>query len=49
MFEVASIVGTKLFDADESMLKKHLRWTEDRLMLLPKSVRKKTRAVRDDF
>ena len=48
-FEVATLVGVKLFDADESTLKKHLRWTEDKLMLLPKSVRKKTRDVRDDF
>ena len=49
VFEVATLVGVKLFDADESTLKKHLRWTEDKLMLLPKSVRKKTRDVRDDF
>ncbi len=38
-----------MFDADESTLTKHLRRTEDKLMLLPKSVRMKTRAVRDDF
>ncbi len=49
VFEVATILGVKLFDADESTLIKHLRRTEDKLMLLPKSVRKKTRAVRDDF
>lgn len=49
VFEVATIVGVKLFDADESTLKKNLRWTEDKLTLLPKSVRKKTKEVRDDF
>ena len=49
VFEVATILGVKLFDSDEDMLIKHLRRTEDKLMLLPKSVRKKTRAVRDDF
>ena len=49
VFEVATIVGVKLFDADESTLKKYLRSTEDKLMLLPKSVRKKTREVHDDF
>ncbi|RLA12174.1 MAG: transcriptional regulator [Gammaproteobacteria bacterium] len=49
VFEVATILGIKLFGADESTLIKHLRRTEDKLMLLPKSVRKKTRAVRDDF
>ena len=49
VFEVATLLGVKLFDADESKLITHLRRTEDKLMLLPKSVRKKTRAVRDDF
>jgi len=49
VFEVATIVGIKLFDADESTLKKQLRWTEDKLMLLPKSVRKKTWVLHDDF
>ena len=49
VFEVATLVGVDLFDADESTLIKYLRRTEDKLMLLPKSIRKKTRAVRDDF
>ena len=49
VFEVATIVGVKLFDADEATLVKHLRQTEDKLALLPKSVRKKTKAVHDDF
>ena len=49
VFEVATIVGVTLFDADETTLTKHLRQTEDKLALLPKSVRKKSRAVHDDF
>jgi len=49
VFEVATIVGVKLFDADESTLTKHLRQTKEKLALLPKSVRKKSKAVRDDF
>lgn len=49
VFEVATIVGVRLFDADEGMIKSNLRWTEDKLMLLPKSVRKKTRDVQDEF
>ncbi len=49
VFEVAAIVGVKLFDADESALTKHLRQTEEKLALLPKSVRRKSKAVRDDF
>ncbi len=49
MFEVATIVGVKLFDADETTLSKHLSQTKDKLALLPKSIRKKSKAVRDDF
>ncbi len=49
MFEVASIVGVKLFDADETTLTKHIRQTEEKLALLPKSVRKTKKAVDDDF
>lgn len=49
VFEVATIVGVKLFDADEISLTKHIRHTEDKLTLLPKSIRKKTKVVNDDF
>ncbi len=49
IFEVAAIVGVKLFDAEETTLAKHIRQTEDKLALLPKSVRKRTKAVDDDF
>ena len=48
-FEVATLVGVKLFDADESALTKYLHQTREKLALLPKSVRKKPRAVHDDF
>lgn len=51
VFEAASIVGVKLFEAEEtsSTLKKYIHQTEYTLTLLPKSVRKKTRVVDDDF
>lgn len=49
VFEVATIMGIKLFDADETRLTQHLRQTEDKLALLPKSVRKKSKPVQDDF
>jgi transcriptional regulator with XRE-family HTH domain len=49
VFEVATIVGVKLFGTDESALTKYLRQTKEKLALLPKSVRKKSKAVRDDF
>jgi transcriptional regulator with XRE-family HTH domain len=49
VFEVATIVGVQLFDADGTTLSRHLRQTRDKLALLPKSVRKKSRPVHDDF
>ena len=49
VFEVATIVGVKLFDADESSLSKHLSQAREKLALLPKSVRRKSREIRDDF
>jgi len=48
-FEVATIVGVKLFDADETTLTKHIRQVEDKLTLLPKAIHKKKRKVDDDF
>jgi transcriptional regulator with XRE-family HTH domain len=49
VFEVATIVGLKLFDADEVSLARQIRQTEDKLALLPKSVRKTAKVVDDDF
>lgn len=48
-FEVATIVGVKLFDAEVTTLAKYIRQTEDTLALLPKSVRKKVKVADDDF
>lgn len=49
VFEVATIVGVKLFDADEPTLTKNLRQTEDKLTLLPKRIKASKKVVRDDF
>ncbi|MBI9090449.1 MAG: helix-turn-helix transcriptional regulator [Desulfobacterium sp.] len=49
VFEVATIVGVKLFDVNESAMTKYLHQTKEKLTLLPKYVRKKTKTVRDDF
>lgn len=49
VFEVATIAGVKLFDADGGTLRQHLHQTREKLALLPKSVRKKSGTVRDDF
>ncbi len=49
VFEVATIVGVKLFDVEATTLTKHIRQTEEKLALLPKSVRKKAKVIDDDF
>jgi transcriptional regulator with XRE-family HTH domain len=48
-FELASILGVKLFDAEATTLSKQIRQTEDQLALLPKSVRKKVKVADDAF
>ncbi len=49
VFEVAAIVGIKLFDAEEATLSRQLRQIEDKLALLPKSVRKSPKVADDAF
>lgn len=49
VFEVAAILGIKLFDADETALARELQHTQEKLALLPKSVRRKTKTADDDF
>ena len=49
VFEVATIVGVRLFDAEEVGLTRHIQRTEDKLTLLPKTVRKPVKRVNDDF
>lgn len=48
-FEVAAIVGVRLFDAELTTLRRHLVTTRERLALLPKSVRQGPKALKDDF
>ncbi len=49
VFELATLVGVKLFDAEVSSLAGHIKQAEDKLALLPKSVRKPTKAIDDAF
>lgn len=49
VFEVAAVVGIRLFNSDETSLAKDINRIEDKLVLLPKSIRKKTRILDDDF
>lgn len=48
-FEVARIVGVTLFEAEPSRLSMQLRQIEEKLALLPKSARKSSKEVIDDF
>lgn len=47
--EVATIVGITLFDADETSVSRLIRQTDEKLVFLPKAIRKKIKAVDDDF
>lgn len=49
VFEVATLVSVTLFDADPASLSRQLQQNKEKLALLPKSVRTKTRSVHDDF
>lgn len=49
VFEVASIVGLRPFDCDERTLQIHNARLDEKLTLLPKSVRHGTKEVNDDF
>ncbi|MFC1747532.1 helix-turn-helix transcriptional regulator [Pseudomonadota bacterium] len=49
VFELAALVGVKLFDPDTSSLAGHIKQAEDKLALLPKAIRKPTKVVDDEF
>ena len=48
-FEVAAIVGIRLFDVEPAALAGQIRETSEKLALLPKSVRTRGMEVDDDF
>ena len=49
VFEVAAIVGVRLFEYDERTLQMHNARLDEKLTLLPKSVRPSMKEVDDDF
>jgi transcriptional regulator with XRE-family HTH domain len=49
VFEVAAIVGVRLFEYDERTLEIRARYLDEKLTLLPKSVRHKAIKFDDDF
>ncbi len=48
-FEVAAIVGLRLFEAEPTTLTRHLSMERGKLALLPKSARMAKAKVNDDF
>lgn len=49
VFEVASIVGVRMFDYDERTLRMQNARLDEKLTLLPKSVRQTVKEAADDF
>lgn len=49
VFEIAAILGVRLFDAEPTTLTRHLSLTREKLALLPQAVRTGTAKVKDDF
>lgn len=49
VFEVAAILGVPLFEAKQSRLTQHLHQVQEKLILLPQSVRPSKRETYDDF
>lgn len=49
VFELAAIVGVPLFEAQPTTLTQYLATAQSKQTLLPKKVRKSTKAVKDDF
>jgi transcriptional regulator with XRE-family HTH domain len=48
-FEVAAVVGVRLFDLEREGLRSELERVEDQLALLPKTARRRARKLVDDF
>lgn len=49
VFEVATLVGVNLFDQDKLPLSRHIEQARDKIALLPKRIKVKTKGVNDDF
>lgn len=49
VFEVAAIVGLRLFEAEPTTLDRYLSTERHKLTLLPKAVRPAAQQVKDEF
>jgi len=48
-FELAAILGIRLFGSEPEIVARHLGVMREKLTLLPKSARKPRKAAKDDF
>jgi transcriptional regulator with XRE-family HTH domain len=49
VFEVAAICGVPLFEQEQRQLASYLALQREKMTLLPKAVRARTKGVKDDF
>ena len=49
VFEVATLVGVKLFESETLPLSMHIEQTRDKIALLPQRIKTKKKDVYDDF
>ena len=49
VFELATIVGVKLFDPEANPLSHHIKQADDKLALLPRATHTPMKAIDDDF
>ena len=49
VFEVATLCGVPLFDQEQRQLTTHLALHREKMALMPKAVRTRTKGVKDDF
>lgn len=49
VFEVATLVGIKLFESDNIPLAKRIEHTRDKIALLPQRIKARKKVVYDDF
>jgi transcriptional regulator with XRE-family HTH domain len=49
VFEVATLVGVKLFESDKLPLSMHIEPARDKIALLPQRIKTKKKDVYDDF
>lgn len=49
VFEVAALVGVKLFESETLPLPMHIEQTRDKIALLPQRIKTRKKAVYDDF